>query len=170
MISRVAHDVLHGELQVDDVLVVGQHQRFLEHARLDVVAIADLERADLREIDDLVRLDRPRHAPAQPGARLLRELAERQHDAALALDDDVEAACEPHREDDARKQARTAEAGPGNARRLAASTAPPAEELGEAPVEVAPELVQVGRALISAAWAAGTSLAAPVGVVQRHFG
>jgi hypothetical protein len=152
-LARVAHDVLHGELQVDDVLVVREHQRFLEHARLDVVAVADFQRPHLREVDDLVRLHRPGQPPVQSRSGLRGELAERQHDAALSFHDDVEPAGEPHREHDSREQPGAAQArSREEARRLAAaSAAAPAEQLAEAAVEVAPQLVEVGRALIAAA-------------------
>jgi hypothetical protein len=42
---RILEEVLHGKLDVDDVLVVGQHQGFLQHLVLVRAAIADLDRA-----------------------------------------------------------------------------------------------------------------------------
>jgi hypothetical protein len=168
-IARVLHYVLHRELQVDDVLVVGEHQRLFEHLGAHVVAVAHLQRAHLGEVDDLLRLDRPRQAPAQAGAGFLREAAEGEHDAALALDHDVEAAREPHQHDERDEHARAAADLPRRRRlrRLVAAAAPAAEELAEAPVEVAPQLVQVGRALVAAARALRPAgAAAPVGVVQ----
>src|SRR5262249_12416226 len=132
---------------------------------------ADFQRAHLREVDDLVRLDRPRQAPVEARGRLLGELAEGEDDAALALDDDVEAAREPDADRHQQEQAGAAEgeAPAGRRRLLAATAAPPAEQLGEPAVEVAPELVEIRRTLIAAARAlrsARTAAASPVRIVQ----
>ena len=59
---------LHRKLDVDDVLVVGQHQGFLEHLGLDVVAVADFDLPQGLHVDDLVALDRIRQAPLEAGA------------------------------------------------------------------------------------------------------
>src|SRR5258706_229818 len=115
--------------------------------------------APWRRLHVLVSLPRPGQPPAQPRAGLLGEFAERQHYAALAFHDDVEPAREPDRQHDSREQPGAAEARSGEeARRLAAAcAAATAEQLAQAAIEVAPELVQIRRALISAARAAGTS-------------
>src|SRR6185503_15102859 len=172
-VARVLDQVLHRELQVDDVLVVGEHQRLFEHLGAHVVAVADFERAHLPQVDDLVRLDRPRHAPAQTGSGLLRILAEGEHHAARAFHHDVEPARQPHREHQrdqhAGAAAEAARARPAAAWRLVAA-APAAEQLGEPAVEIAPQLVEVGRALVAAARALrAAGAASPVGVVEGHF-
>src|SRR5207237_3689886 len=144
-----------------------------EHLGAHVVAVAHFQGAHLREIDDLVRLDRPGQAPAQARRGFLRELAEAEHDAALAFHDDVEAAGEPHGDDEKSERARAAAKAPRRRRpwRLLAAAAPaPAEDLGEAAVKVAPQLVEIRRALVADAGAlraAGTA-ASPIGVVQGH--
>ena len=100
--------VLDRELDVDDVLVVGQHQRFLVDLVLRRVAVADLDRLHLREVDELDRLDRERQVPARAGLRGLGVLAEARDDAAAAFVDDVEAAREP---DDQHQRDEDADAG-----------------------------------------------------------
>ena len=69
------------------------------------VAVADLDRPHLREVDDLDRLDRERQVPARAGLRGLGVLAEARHDAAAAFVDDVEAAREPDDQRPARRAA-----------------------------------------------------------------
>jgi hypothetical protein len=51
---RILEEPLHGELDVDDVLVVGQHQGFLEHLVLVRTAIADLDDAHIGQLDDFM--------------------------------------------------------------------------------------------------------------------
>src|SRR5690606_6858327 len=139
-----------------------EHERLAQHLGAHVVAVADFQRAHRREVDDLVRLDWPGHAPAQARLGLLRVAPEGEHDAARAGVDDVEAAREPDDHDEGEQHARAAaelrraRAATAAARRLVAAAAL-AEELGQAPVEVAPQLVEVRRTLVAAAgslWAA----------------
>jgi hypothetical protein len=161
-----AHEVvLHRELDVDDVLVLGQHHRFLGVAVRRGVAIADLDGAHLLEIDDVDRFDREGQVPARPGLRGLRVLAEAGHDAAPAFVDDIEAAREPDEEHERDDEAGAAdgEAAPrGTAAGVAAVTAP--EQVAHAAIDVAPDLVEVGR---TAAIVAVPALA-PLGIVERH--
>jgi len=56
-----------GELDFDDVLVVRQHQRLVLLLVLGRVAIADLDGAHLREIDQLLFLDRIGRCQRAPG-------------------------------------------------------------------------------------------------------
>ena len=158
--------VLHRELDVDDVLVVGQHQRFLVDLVLRRVAVADLDGPHLREVDELDRLDRERQVPARARLRGLGVLAEARDDAAAAFVDDVEAAREPDDERRARRACRRRRSA-----RPAPAAAPPsppsrlalaAEELVHPAIDVAPDLVEIGRAAAAAL--------APLRIVQRHDG
>ena len=47
VIARAFHHPLHGELYIDDVFVVGQHQRFFQHFALDVVTVTHFHAAHL---------------------------------------------------------------------------------------------------------------------------
>ena len=161
--------VLDGERDVDDVLVVGEHHRFLVHLVLRRVAVADLDRPHLRELDDLGCLDGERQVPARARLRRLDVLAEARDDAATTFVDDVEAAGEPHRDDERNEQPDAADGNTASgsaaafAGRLLLAATLAAEQLGEAPIDVAPDLVEVGRP------AAATAAAlAPLGIVQRH--
>jgi hypothetical protein len=164
ILHGVLQDVLDRELDVGDVLVVRERERLAQHLGLDVVAIADLDRTHAGQIDDLVALDRIRDAPVQPGGRDLREFSESEHHAALAFDDDVEAARQPSDEHDEENEP-GASAELAHVRRLArvrASAARPlAEQAAQLAVEVAPHLVEIRRSLVAAA-----ASFAPLWVVQ----
>jgi len=93
-----AHEVvLDRELDVDDVLVLGQHRRFFGVAIRRRVAIADLDGSHLLEVDDVDGFDREGQVPARAGLCRLGVLAEAGHDTAAAFVDDVETAREPRR-------------------------------------------------------------------------
>ena len=104
---------LHDELQLDDVLVAGEHQRFA----IDVViarrrpdrhgaeAELFLENLRHRRLDHL--LERPRQVIAGSGVRLAHHAPEAQHDAALVGRDDVDAAGRVHQQEDRHDQPRT---------------------------------------------------------------
>ena len=160
--------VLHRELDVDDVLVLGEHRRFLGVAIRRRVAIAEFDRAHLREIDELDRLDRRRQVPARAGERRLGVLAEAGDDAPTALVDDVEAAREPHHHDQSDEQpeaaAELAQAGRLRPAAAAAAAAAATEDPGEALIEVAPQLVEVGGPLVAAA--PSSAAATPLGIVK----
>ena len=81
--------VLDGELHVDDVLVVGEHQGFAQ--TVGAAGKADFGRANARDVDDLHVLNRHREMPAEAGGGRLGIATERGHDAALAFGHDVEA-------------------------------------------------------------------------------
>ena len=160
--------VLDGELDVDDVLVIGQHHRFLVDLVLRRVAIADLDRLHLRELDELDGFDGKGQVPAGSGLRRLGVLAEARHDTAATFVDDVEAAGEPDDEDQRDEHAGAAERQPrawptavAAILRVALAT----EDFVHPAVDVAPDLVEVGwaAALIAAALA-------PLRVIQRHEG
>ncbi len=162
--ERVLQRVLHGELDVDDVLVIGEHQRFLQHLGLDGIAVADLDRAHLGQVDDFVRLDRIRQAPAQARAGEIGLLAESEHHAALLLIDGIKAARQPHDQhqdgEHAEAAADLAHAGGGLARR-AVATSSFAEHAVQLLIEVAPQFFEVGRPLIAA-----PALLAPLWVIK----
>ena len=77
--------VLHGEIDVDEVLVGGEHAGLVAEA---------LDRLD---VDDLPRLDRPRDVPAQPGLGGRDVLAEARDDTALGGVDHVRPRQRPDR-------------------------------------------------------------------------
>jgi len=92
--------VLDRKLDIDDVFVVSQEQRFLGDLVPGIaVAIADLDGFHLREIDDLDRLDRERQMPPRSRRRGLGIFAEAGDDAAPAFVDDIEAARQPDDDD-----------------------------------------------------------------------
>jgi hypothetical protein len=137
---------LHGKLQVDDVLVVGQHQRFFQHLALDVVAVTDFNGAHLIDVDHLARLDRPRQMPARSRLGGLGIFAEAQHHAALAGVDNVKPARHPHQHQHTDQQADQVSAARQTARRQAITAAPfAAEQAVEALVDPTPYLIQVRR-------------------------
>ena len=113
------------------------------------VAIADLDRPHLREVDELDRLDRERQVPARPGLRGLGVLAEAGDDAAAAFVDDVEAAREPDDDAPARRACprRRAAAAARRPPPPSPASSPPlaAEQVVHAAVDVAPDLVEIGR-------------------------
>ena len=124
---------------------------------------ADLGRAQLRDVDRLVGLERIREAPLEAGVDRVAVAAERGDDGLLAFLDDEDAAAEP---DQRRRRRRSAPAPtpallrlgwkfgppPGVAAAVAAlRAAAAAEQAAQLAVEVAPELVEVGRAVVAAA-------------------
>ncbi|EDT38573.1 conserved hypothetical protein [Burkholderia ambifaria MEX-5] len=136
--------VLDDETHVDDVGVARQHRGFLHVRETHDVVAADLDRADLRRIDDLVRRERIRRAPVHALADRAGQLAELQHDARLAVLHDEQPAArvdrDQHADHDADADARgPAVVGPEAVAALAA------EQAAQTPVEVAPHLVEIGR-------------------------
>src|SRR5258705_3220069 len=111
--------------------------------------------------------------PAGPGHRLLAELAERQHDAAATLVDDVEATCQPDQQDQRDQQADAAHRNAGGRAlrwlllvALAAALAP--EQRVQSLSEVVPDFVEVRGTAVTAATAAAAWFAAPLRIVQGH--
>ena len=74
-VRRALQYVLHRELHIDDILVVGEHQRFLEHLALDVVAVADFYAAHARHVHHFGGLDRIRQVPARTWHRGFHEFS-----------------------------------------------------------------------------------------------
>src|SRR2546427_11365000 len=58
VVHRILQNVLDRELDIGDVFVVRQHERFAQDLGLDIVAIAHLDGAHPGQIDDLVALNR----------------------------------------------------------------------------------------------------------------
>src|SRR5690606_6006388 len=182
VVARVADPVLDRELKVDDALVKSQDQRLAQRLVADRISIADLDRAQLLGVDDLVRLDRVRQAPGEAGpVDEVLELAETHHRRSLAFLDDVEAAAEPQQHGDHGQQAdagagsfhrgATAAARIGRAARTVRAAALLAEQAVEPPVEVAPQLIEIGRAVALAgtlrrALLVTAATLAPAGVVK----
>ena len=99
-LDRVVDQVLDEELDVDDVLVAGQHQRLLGNRRAASFGRpeADLGATDTGGVDDLPGLDRPGQVIAEARLRLGPELTEEQDDSPLAGTDDVEARGKPEQQ------------------------------------------------------------------------
>ena len=161
--ARVLQPVLHGEADVDDVLVLRQHRRIAQAGRLDDRVAADLHRAQLRHGDRLVGLERIREAPLEAGVDGVAVAAERGDDGLLAFLDDEEAAAEPDQRRRRRRSAPApmpalfmfglevrAAAGVAAAVAAARAAALAAEQAAQLAVEVAPQLVEVGRAVAAA--------------------
>jgi len=169
-ILRVFQDVLNGELQIDDVLIVRQHQRFPQHLALDVAAVADFNGAHLIDVDDFTRLDRPRQMPARTRLGGLDILAETQHHAPLAGIDDVKPACHPDQRQHANQQtdqiaaARQAFGRETPSAATAATGVLLAEQTIEALVDAAPDLIEVRRP----AGFVAVAVVAPLGIVPCH--
>ena len=163
VINRIFEDVLHGKLDIDNVLVVRQHQGFFEDFVLLAAAIADLNRSDPRNIDDFVRLNRVGQAPTQAGFRTLLVFTESEHEPTLRGVYDVETTCQPHSNDNGEYQTDTTAEHSWtqiNRRTIAAVTAAlPArllvEQRGQTAIQIPPQLFQVRRPLV---WASSPAI------------
>src|SRR5258708_3932469 len=109
-VEQVFADVVdlpeHRVLDVDDVLVAGQHQPFFRHrpaaaaAHVGGRAEADVEAVDARDLRQHHGFDRCGDVPAQAGIGALHPLAEAQNHADLVGLHAVEAAGDPQRDRD----------------------------------------------------------------------
>ena len=105
----------HREIDVDDVLVAGEHQAFLRHVarrwcrRAPIVdlAHADVDLVDAQRLGREHGLDRIRQVVIQAGLHLAHFLAEAQHDAELVRLDPEEAGEAPQRDRRQRRAARS---------------------------------------------------------------
>ena len=160
--------VLDRELDVDDVLIVRQHHGLFVDLVLGRIAVADLDRLHLREVDQLYGLHRKRQMPARAREHGLRVFAEAGDDPAATFVYDVETACKPNqqreRDEEPRAAQRKFHLGTARAfgRRFFAGGLA-SEQLGESAVDVAPDLIEVGRSAAPAALA-------PLRIVERHDG
>ena len=173
IVLGIVQDVLHRELDVDDVLVVGEHQRFVEDGIACRAAIADLDCPHAGEIHQLVVLDRIGHAPAQARLGGLGVAAEAHLDPALAGIDDVEAAGRPDRQAEHHQHADAAaeelEIEAGAAAAIAAALAAGAllaEKRAPFAAEVAIDLLEIGRPLVAFVAVSIVPLVAPARIVK----
>ena len=124
-LGRVADLPEHDEIDVDDVLVAGQHQTLLRHvadrarsvADLGSAAHADLDAVDARHLGQLNLLDRIGPAEIQAGRELAHIFAEPEHDAELVgvnPNGEAEKADESDQHDGGQRQERTAHAPAGH--------------------------------------------------------
>ncbi|KFB67892.1 MAG: hypothetical protein CAPSK01_002480 [Candidatus Accumulibacter vicinus] len=144
----VVQKPLHGELDVDDVLVVSQHQCFLEHLVFFAAAITDLDGAHAGDVDQFMRLDRIGQSPAQTWVGTLLVAAKLEHDASLRGVDNVETAGQPDHHDQRQEQADAAAEEPvveldrrtkvAAITALIAATTPLVENPRQLAIEVAP--------------------------------
>ncbi len=95
--ARVLDVVLHRQLDIDDVLVRGQHQRLFRNPRLGGIAVADFHAAHFGQVNDLHLFNRERRVPLQPRLCYPVEAAQTQHHALLAGVHHVETAGQPQR-------------------------------------------------------------------------
>src|SRR5581483_4144220 len=155
----------HGEVDVDDVLIPGQHQAFRGHvapAAVGVVAarraVADFGAVDAGDGGQQDLLDRPGQVPVQAGVGAVAVGAETQHDAEFVRLHAVEAAGEPQQDDgDADQQQRPA-AGEAHAGAAAAT----ADDAADGGLQAGDQQVDVGDARTAGAataWSAGTRAA-----------
>ncbi len=124
----------HGEIDVDDVLVAGQHQAFFRHVAHGAAAPgrivdqrhADRDGGDAQRLRQLHGLDRIWQMIVQPGLRIADIFTEAQHDAELLGLDPVKAGCEPdrHREQKDHHDAEAGEIAPWKKLLQAVLTAP----------------------------------------------
>jgi hypothetical protein len=165
------------KLDVDDVFVVGQHQRLGALLVAHVVAVADFGRAHLRDVDGFVGLDRCRPAPVEAGAGGVGKAAEGGDHADLTFLHDEGAAGEPDQQgdeaDDGSGDAGAAAFAAIRAAGVAAVVAAAAEQAVQAGIEIAPHLIEVGWTLTRTAPFLGFMVAlgifAPAWIVQRKF-
>ena len=152
--------VLHGKADVDDVFVFGQHGRVAQSGGLPDRAASHVNRAQLRHAHCLMRLEGIREAPLEPGVRRVAVLPEGSHDGLLTFLDDKETAAQPHKHGHPSDQASTDASLPHVARHLRAITRRRVprrrgargllpEKPIELAVEIAPEFVEIRRALVS---------------------
>ena len=66
--ARIVQAVLHGKLDLDNVLVFGQHGRIAQAGCLEDGVTAYIDRTDLRHHHDFVALYRIRQTPVETGA------------------------------------------------------------------------------------------------------
>ncbi len=168
----IVQAVLDGELDLDDVLVLGEHGGLAQAGTLDDAVTADVGGADLGDEHQFVPLDGVRQAPVEAGVDRGLVLAELGDDGLLPFLDDEEAGAQPdqhgHRGDQADAHASVLHVGlESTARSIAGTTAAavaPAEEASELAVEVTPQFIQVWRLAL------GIAAAVPPGRWVRTIG
>ncbi|CAB3784896.1 hypothetical protein LMG28614_02041 [Paraburkholderia ultramafica] len=146
IIGGFAHLELHREAHFDDVTVVREHRRVLHIRETHHVVAADLDLADLADIDELMCFERIRQTPVHTLPCRVAILAELHHDRSLAILHDEHAAAEidrnQHADHDAHADARTTSIVRTATARTAALAS---EDAAQAAVEITPHLVEIGR-------------------------
>ena len=156
IVGRVADMPEHAEIDVDDVLVAGEHQALGRHvprggaarrglARVGRAAIADIDAVHAGDGGKIDRLDGPGQVVVEPGRGEAGEGAEAEHHALLVGLDAVEAGGEPDRDHGDGEQREAPP--PGRAARHEA--AQPGLEPGDELIEI------VGRRRAVAPWRPG---------------
>ena len=147
VVGRLLHLVLHCEAHIDDIRVVREHRRVFHIRETHHIIAADFHLADLADIDELMRFERIRQTPVHTLACRVAILAELHHDAGLAVLHDEHATAEinghQHTDHDTHADARAATVIRTAAARTAAFAA---EHAAQPAVEIAPHLVEIGRA------------------------
>jgi hypothetical protein len=151
--ARVAQTVLHGELDLDDVLVFGQHRRISQPGGFDHGVAAHIDGADLRDEHQFMALDRIGQAPVETRTHGGLVAAELGDDGLLAFLDNEESGAKPDQHDHCRHQAGadagTLHVGLETATAAIAAVvgtfALSAEQAAQLAVEITPELIQVRR-------------------------
>src|SRR5690606_23723441 len=133
--GRIAAAVLHGEIDGDDVLVLGEHLRTVREAR------------DLADVDLVDGLDRPRQVPVQARRRGGLQLAETQYHTGLGGIDLVQAGSQPAQRQYGQQQADDGTVA-GRHLRVAATAA---EQPRQLTLQVAYQLIEVRRVALAAA-------------------
>ena len=95
VLLRILQKPLDCKLDIDDIFIIGQHERFFEHPILVRAAIAHLDNAHIGQANDFVCLNRIGQTPTQARLGRLGIAAECQDDASLRSIDDVETARQP---------------------------------------------------------------------------
>ncbi len=103
--AGILHHPIDGEVDVDDVLVAGQHFGFGGNVRARAVAvlvrdaIADIDLALMRHVQRVGGLDGPGQVIVDARRRARDIAAEAQHDALLIGADEIDARGEPYDDD-----------------------------------------------------------------------
>jgi hypothetical protein len=150
----VLHQPKHREVDIDDVLIAGEHQGFLGHfgraratARREAGTVADLDAIDARDRRRQRLFDRPRPMIIETRRRWPVIGAEMQHDALLIRLDTINAAGEPKDDDKGRAQ-------PPNSRSAANAAG---QNFTQCILELAQRVVEIGRLESATATAAARS-------------
>ncbi|CAB3721403.1 hypothetical protein LMG24076_04708 [Trinickia soli] len=178
--------ILHGHADIDDTTVLRDHGCILHVGIAHCIAAADLDRTDLRDIDDFVGFKRIGQTDMDTRLHRSPVFAELQDDTGLALLHDEDAAADIDRREHADDNA-DADSSRSSVVRTPiprpASLAFTAEKARQAPIEIAPHFVEIGRTAAVAIVAAGATLrlvrplpatvtvaAPPTGIVDRKNG
>ena len=154
--ARVVHLVLHGELDVNNGFVLGEHQRFARHGHSGLSAaarpVADFDETPLFDVDNLDLLDRIGNMPVGTGHGRFGEGPEAQHHAAFTGVDNIDAGKQPHHQHDDRHQAESRKSRPADSATTTSSAAAAlaaAEQSAELVLHLAHDFVQIRWPLVA---------------------